>query len=285
MSPRSSRSQSCSSFCPRAATTGWATCSQSSRSRRRAAARRMRTRPRRLRPPTTGAPVQRWAHRGRGGGGRRHISVERHVRGVGVGGARRGSGHAAVGRRGLFSGHGAAPLKDLGFKVTAFYLKIWLEDELAHLGECPWEEDWKYASSVAKDLEVPLEAVSLQREYWDQVVQYLIGACLSVSLAPPFLPPSLPPSLSAPLSLSLSLSFDAFPLQQHPHAPTTAHMPSHPHTHAHAHVHAPLSLSLSLSLSADESRRGRTPNPDIMCNSRIKVGMFHDFVGQVFLQQ
>ena len=190
---------------------------------------------------------------------------------------------------GVDSSVAMALLKDQGFKVTAFYLKIWLEHELAHLRECPWEEDWKYASSVAKDLEVPLEAVSLQREYWDQVVQYLIGACLSVSLAPPFLPPSLPPSLSAPLSLSLSLSFDAFPLQQHPHAPTTAHMPSHPHTHAHAHahahVHAPLSLSLSLSLSADESRRGRTPNPDIMCNSRIKVGMFHDFVGQVFLQQ
>lgn len=27
-----------------------------------------------------------------------------------------------------------------GYKVRAFYLKIWLEDELAHLNECPWEE-------------------------------------------------------------------------------------------------------------------------------------------------
>ena len=28
-----------------------------------------------------------------------------------------------------------------GYDVTAFYLKIWLEDEVAHLNECPWEED------------------------------------------------------------------------------------------------------------------------------------------------
>lgn len=27
-----------------------------------------------------------------------------------------------------------------GYKVRAFYLKIWLEDELSHLNECPWEE-------------------------------------------------------------------------------------------------------------------------------------------------
>lgn len=29
-------------------------------------------------------------------------------------------------------------LRDEGYRVRAFYLKIWLEDELAHLGECPW---------------------------------------------------------------------------------------------------------------------------------------------------
>ena len=97
-------------------------------------------------------------------------------------------------------------LKQQGYSVRAFYLKIWLEDELAHLGTCPWEEDWAYASAVAKQLDVPLEAVSLQREYWDQVVSYLIS----------------------------------------------------------------------------EAQEGRTPNPDIMCNSRIKFGMFYDHVGKNF---
>lgn len=29
-------------------------------------------------------------------------------------------------------------VQDQGYRVRAFYLKIWLEDELAHLGECPW---------------------------------------------------------------------------------------------------------------------------------------------------
>lgn len=36
-------------------------------------------------------------------------------------------------------------LKQSGVKVKAFYLKIWLEDEIAHLNQCPWEEDLSYA--------------------------------------------------------------------------------------------------------------------------------------------
>ena len=32
-------------------------------------------------------------------------------------------------------------LKEQGHELYAFYLKIWLEDELAFLGECPWEDD------------------------------------------------------------------------------------------------------------------------------------------------
>ena len=33
-------------------------------------------------------------------------------------------------------------LKEQGYDITAFYLKIWLEDELSFLGNCPWEEDY-----------------------------------------------------------------------------------------------------------------------------------------------
>ena len=32
-----------------------------------------------------------------------------------------------------------------GAVLTAYYLKIWLEDELSHMGFCPWEEDLQYA--------------------------------------------------------------------------------------------------------------------------------------------
>ncbi len=89
-------------------------------------------------------------------------------------------------------------LKDQGHDVTAFYLKIWLEDELSYLGDCPWEIDLSYVKKVCDQLEVPLELVSLQKEYHDEVVRYTIN----------------------------------------------------------------------------EVRRGHTPNPDILCNSRIKFGMF-----------
>ncbi len=61
-------------------------------------------------------------------------------------------------------------LKQQGYDITAFYLKIWLEDELSFLGTCPWQEDLSYVQAVCAMLEVPLEVVSLQKEYWQEVV-------------------------------------------------------------------------------------------------------------------
>ena len=65
-------------------------------------------------------------------------------------------------------------LKEAGHDVTAFYLKVWLEDELSYLGECPWEEDLEIAHTVCEKLGVPLEVRSLQKPYWDRVVCYTI---------------------------------------------------------------------------------------------------------------
>ncbi len=59
--------------------------------------------------------------------------------------------------------------------IQAFYLKIWLEDDLQYLGQCPWEEDLRYATAVCERLGVPLEILSLQRAYWDRVVAHTIG--------------------------------------------------------------------------------------------------------------
>jgi tRNA-5-taurinomethyluridine 2-sulfurtransferase len=56
----------------------------------------------------------------------------------------------------------------------AFYLKIWLEDELAYLGDCPWEEDLSYVRAVCEQLQVPLEVVNFQAEYWAHVVSYAL---------------------------------------------------------------------------------------------------------------
>ena len=59
--------------------------------------------------------------------------------------------------------------------ITAFYLKIWLEDDLAYLGQCPWEEDLEFARGVCEKLGVPLEIVSLQRAYWERVVAHTVA--------------------------------------------------------------------------------------------------------------
>jgi tRNA-5-taurinomethyluridine 2-sulfurtransferase len=97
-------------------------------------------------------------------------------------------------------------LKNQGHDVTAFYLKIWLEDELSYLGECPWEEDLAYVKQVCEQLEVPLEVISLQKEYKDEVVSHTIA----------------------------------------------------------------------------QVKQGRTPNPDILCNQRIKFGLFFDKIDACF---
>ena len=97
-------------------------------------------------------------------------------------------------------------LKDEGHDLTAFYLKIWLQDEFSFLGECPWEEDLEYARGVCKQVNVPLEVLPLQNEYWDTVVTYTLT----------------------------------------------------------------------------EIKEGRTPNPDIFCNSLIKFGQFYDKIDNSF---
>lgn len=60
-------------------------------------------------------------------------------------------------------------------ELTAFYLKIWLEDELAWLGECPWEEDLRHARAVCERLSVPLEVIPLQRAYHERVVGHALA--------------------------------------------------------------------------------------------------------------
>ena len=67
-------------------------------------------------------------------------------------------------------------LKEQGFDVEAFYLKIWLEDELSFLGECPWAEDVKFLEDVCEKLSVPLHILPMQKEYFERVVGYTIDS-------------------------------------------------------------------------------------------------------------
>ncbi|KAJ4844007.1 hypothetical protein Tsubulata_010781 [Turnera subulata] len=90
-----------------------------------------------------------------------------------------------------------------GHHCTAFYLKIWFQEDFENFwSECPWEDDLKYAKAVCDQVDVPLEVVHLSDEYWDKVVSYII----------------------------------------------------------------------------EEYRCGRTPNPDVLCNTRIKFGAFMDAI-------
>ncbi|XP_078177776.1 tRNA (5-methylaminomethyl-2-thiouridylate)-methyltransferase isoform X1 [Carex rostrata] len=90
-----------------------------------------------------------------------------------------------------------------GHKCTAFYLKIWFQEDFENFwSECPWDEDLKYATAVCDSIDVPLEVVHLSDEYWNNVVSHIIN----------------------------------------------------------------------------EYRCGRTPNPDVLCNTRIKFGAFLEAV-------
>ena len=62
-----------------------------------------------------------------------------------------------------------------GVEVTAYYLKIWLEDELAYLGDCPWETDLEFARKTCQKLDVPLKVISLQTEYHQRVVEFALS--------------------------------------------------------------------------------------------------------------
>ncbi|KAM7528943.1 hypothetical protein LguiB_032353 [Lonicera macranthoides] len=97
-------------------------------------------------------------------------------------------------------------LHNAGHSCTAFYLKIWFQEDFENFwSECPWEEDLKYAKAVCNQVDIPLEVVHLTDEYWNNVVSYII----------------------------------------------------------------------------DEYRCGRTPNPDVLCNTRIKFGAFMDAISSM----
>lgn len=71
---------------------------------------------------------------------------------------------------GVDSAVALAELKAQGYDVTAFYIKIWLEEELSFLGKCPWEEELDMVKAVCRQLGVKHEVMPLQREYWERVV-------------------------------------------------------------------------------------------------------------------
>jgi tRNA (5-methylaminomethyl-2-thiouridylate)-methyltransferase len=74
---------------------------------------------------------------------------------------------------GVDSSVALALLKEQGLEPIAFYIKVWMEDD-SLLGDCPWQEDVDFVRQVADLLGVRMEIVSLQREYWDEIVDYTL---------------------------------------------------------------------------------------------------------------
>ena len=76
---------------------------------------------------------------------------------------------------GVDSSVALASLKNYGCqRLTAYYLKIWFQEDAQFLGQCPWQEDLDYAAAVCQQLDIPLQVLPLQQEYYDYVVNYTI---------------------------------------------------------------------------------------------------------------
>ncbi|WP_424632473.1 tRNA 2-thiouridine(34) synthase MnmA [Borreliella lusitaniae] len=58
--------------------------------------------------------------------------------------------------------------------IKCYYLKIWLEDELSYIGNCPWQEDLNYVEAVCNKFNVAYEIINFQKEYYNKVVSYTI---------------------------------------------------------------------------------------------------------------
>jgi len=59
--------------------------------------------------------------------------------------------------------------------ITAFYLKIWLEDDSAFMGDCPWEEDVQYVRKVCDLAGIALNILPLQAEYRERIVDFAVN--------------------------------------------------------------------------------------------------------------
>lgn len=64
-------------------------------------------------------------------------------------------------------------LKEMGYDPTLFYIKIGMEDEDGNI-QCTTEDDLYIVKFLARKYGLKMEEVSLQQEYWDNVVAYTI---------------------------------------------------------------------------------------------------------------
>lgn len=66
-------------------------------------------------------------------------------------------------------------LKEAGYDPVIFYIRIGMEEGNGYM-DCPSEEDIEITTFIAKKYGCRMETVSLQEDYWEQVVGYAIDA-------------------------------------------------------------------------------------------------------------
>ncbi|MGD8374480.1 MAG: tRNA 2-thiouridine(34) synthase MnmA [Candidatus Woesebacteria bacterium] len=74
---------------------------------------------------------------------------------------------------GVDSSVAAALLKQQGYDVAGVYMKNWTQD-LPGM-KCPWADDLADAKRVAVQLDIPFKVFDFQKEYKQQVVDYMIS--------------------------------------------------------------------------------------------------------------
>ena len=65
------------------------------------------------------------------------------------------------------------------YEITAFYLKIWLEEELTFLGNCPWQEDLQYVREICGHYNIPLQVIPFQHVYQKTIVNHVLQELIS----------------------------------------------------------------------------------------------------------
>lgn len=72
---------------------------------------------------------------------------------------------------GVDSSVSAALLKKAGYDVTGVFIKVWQPDWI----NCTWKEDRLDAMRVAAQLEIPFITLDLEKEYKEEVVDYMVA--------------------------------------------------------------------------------------------------------------
>jgi tRNA (5-methylaminomethyl-2-thiouridylate)-methyltransferase len=80
---------------------------------------------------------------------------------------------AALVSGGVDSSVALALLKEQGYNPTAFFLKVWSEEDFG-FGDCPWEVDQSFVFKTCHLLGIKAQVLAMQREYWDLVIAYTL---------------------------------------------------------------------------------------------------------------